>query len=506
MNFSNQHLFLIADIDRVLALTQNPEEFSHQTPNVLHKVRSFLAEYQAPSPPISNEIAQQIAQVVVTEIEVKKSQWLQPLQLEINELNQRRQEILKDIRQLEIQRQEMMSEFLEILMERFNQVLENKINRTLKDATYQLLSQNENLANTGDLPSFADISTTYLDQLQHFQQESDQIIQSLDLTFRTVFDSLKQDLNSYEIALTQGLQRIYDLGEQSETIAQDYLGNINPNLSEPFLLESTENLSNFETVSQGKNQDLEVKKNLKIAPDDQWLEPILDTSILREEPEIRPFLEIDLNHPKSLVETANFQSNLSQENQLLPSEELEKQSVINSDLTFAKEVNKPDSTVESILFGEKAFENEQPLSYKSLEEILAQEFSSKEKLEQNTSENSHQNEAIKSVNSLSESEDIRIIDSIKLLTDLLEEGALDNIENEINLDEDQENIIVENENLLPNTQQESLQNPEIENQLTPDKLQKLAQDLATFGGEVPPQESNLKMLDFPSPWDDLEQS
>lgn len=260
MNFSNQHLFLIADIDRVLALTQNPEEFSHQTPNVLHKVRSFLAEYQAPSPPISNEIAQQIAQVVVTEIEVKKSQWLQPLQLEINELNQRRQEILKDIRQLEIQRQEMMSEFLEILMERFNQVLENKINRTLKDATYQLLSQNENLANTGDLPSFADISTTYLDQLQHFQQESDQIIQSLDLTFRTVFDSLKQDLNSYEIALTQGLQRIYDLGEQSETIAQDYLGNINPNLSEPFLLESTENLSNFETVSQGKNQDLEVKK------------------------------------------------------------------------------------------------------------------------------------------------------------------------------------------------------------------------------------------------------
>lgn len=512
MNFNNQHLFLIADIDRVLALTGNPEEISHETEKVLQKVRSFLADYKPLSPAISNDVAQQIAQAVISEIDVKRSQWLQPLQLEINELNHHRQSILKEIRQLETQRQEIISDFLDVLMERFQKSLEGKINKTLKDATYQLLSQKVELDKVGDIPSFSDISTEYLGQLQQFQQESDQLLQSLDLTFRTVFESLKRDLNTYENALSNGLVRIYNLGEQSETAIKDYLVPIPGDFSSSLISDETENLTNLSNL---ENLDLEGKKTLE--KEEDWINSIIEPLALKEEPEIRPLLEIDIENPSPSMDPGILSRNKRGDKSsalLFESEEIEPEKKFISNLTFDQNLSDPKKTAETILFGEKekGFEPEKPLAYSSLEEILFNESSfveeqSEENLSLIRSENQGKFSSKSPVTNVSSSEELKQIDTIKLLTDLLEEGALDSIENEEDIREyeqnDREILMSEKENLLPNLEEEKTKTPDLEENLTPDKLEELAQDLAIFGGEIISEDTELKMIHFPSPWDDL---
>jgi len=508
VNFNNQHLFLIADIDRVLTLTGNPEEIGHETEKVLHKVRSFLADYKPLSPAISNDVAQQIAQAVISEIDVKRSEWLQPLQLEINELNHHRQSILKEIRQLETQRQEIIADFLEVLMERFQKSLEAKINKTLKDATYQLLSQKIELDNVGDIPSFADISTEYLGQLQQFQQESDQLLQSLDLTFRTVFESLKRDLNTYENALSNGLARIYNLGEQSETAIKDYFVPIAEDNTQILASDETEKITN---LSNDENVDLEGKKTLE--KEEDWINNIIEPLALKEEPEIRPLLEIDIENPPLPLDTGILSGNKKEDKSealLFDSEEVESEKKYILNLTFDQNFSDPEKTAETILFGEKdkGFEPEKPLAYSSLEEILFNESSFVEEgeaqSEQNLSSIKSENQAKFSSKS---PEELKQIDTIKLLTDLLEEGALDNIENEEELREyeqdDHEILMSEKENLLPNLEEEKTKTPDLKENLTPDKLEELAQDLAIFGGEIISEETELKIINFPSPWDDL---
>jgi hypothetical protein len=522
VNFNSHHLFLIADIDRVLALTGDPEEVSQETEKVLQKVRSFLAEYKPSSSPISPDVAQQIAQAVIGEIDVKRSQWLQPIQWEISELSKQRQEILKEVRQLEVQRQDIISEFLEILMERFHKTLETKINKTLKDATYQLLSQNGDIGNVGDIPSFADISTDYLAQLHHFQKESDQILQSLDLTFRTVFDSLKLDLHTYENALSNGLERIYTLGQQSEIAMLDYVEPISSHLPESSINEESENITNLEDLSN-LDQDLDVKKNLE---NDHWINTIVEPSVLKEEPEIRPLLEIDLGDPKYSTDKDISKKELSSEDLFFESDkfnysndevDVNEEQIIIPDLTFPHKNQGKNG--ETILFGEttKSVTEETPLTFSSLEEILFTQAPFIEDLNQeipsgimpvNHGDTSQLTAVFPEANMVKSSvtEENIPIDTIKLLTDLLEEGALDDINSEMEIsgiNEDDHDVLTPNENLLPNLETETIEQTNLKEQLSPDKLDKLEEDLESFGGENLSKKDNNNQNFFPSPWDDI---
>ena len=547
MNQNRHHLFLIAEIERVLSFNDTSVEVDiiKEQKQVLEKVRSFLSDLQPDSSvEISQNVAQEIAQAVVSEIGINRSQWLQPIQLEINELNQHRDDILKEIRQLELQRQEIMTDFLKVFSERFNDSLEAKINKTLKDATYQLLSQNSEVNNVGDIPSFSDISIEYLAQLQQFQDQSDQILKSLDLTFRTVFESLKIDAKTYENALTNGLKRIYNLGLQSENVVKDYLAP-NSDVSEPFIDENNNNLSDLEIVSDDNDND-----SLNGYSEDEvedWINQIEQPELLlEEEPEIRPLLEIDLSNTKKYLEKDNVddkslvenvlieEDNLSsdklsytnEENNLENQENVDK--TVITDLSILEDIS-DDISIESLLFGneEESFTKEKPLS--SLDEILfpqsspIENESEKENTDitstiatlnkEETDINGGRNVILNSATKSSSPDEIKNqeIDTIKLLTDLLEEGALDNIDTEDEIDEeevkDHEILRSDNENLLPNSEEEIITNSDIKENLTPDKLQVLDEDLANFGGEDLSQDEidndELETNNFPSPWDEL---
>jgi hypothetical protein len=512
VNFNSHHLFLVADIDRVLSLTGDSEDVIKEQQKVLEKVRAFLVDFKPNAPVITADVAQTIAQTVVSEIDLKRSQWLQPLQLEINELTQQRQTILNEIRQLEANKQDTVADFLDLLMERFGRTLEGKINQTLKGAIYQLLSQNNDLNTVGDLPSFADMSLEYLAQLQQFQSNSDHLLKSLDLTLRTVFESLKIDIHAYENALTSGLKRIYELGQQSENALQDYLEPKNFHEPEIEVKLQPEQLNNLENLSHYHHEQLDSTiENTSVIEDEDWMETTIPPTKLAEETEIRPLLEIDLHEAYQQPESST-DLYFEPENELTTSTNLSPEENIEEELLLAE--------------NSYHFEAEKLVSFSSLEEILFEETDliSKEvvptdqpvisslplPMTPSLDLSSPSLNAPTMINPEGElSSENQFMNTVQELTELLlEEGALNSSEPEQNFEENEpyhhETITSENENLLPNLERTRLETPDLEDNLTPDKLATLAEDLAHFGGEdlapdVPEHSNNLNS--FPSPWD-----
>lgn len=509
MNFNSHHLFLVADIDRVLALKGDSADVMQEQQKVLEKVRGFLVDLKPNAPALTADVAQAIAQTVVAEIDLKRSQWLQPLQLEINELTQQRQTILNEIRQLEANKQDTVADFLDLLMERFGRTLEGKINETLKGAIYQLLNQNSELNTVGDLPSFADMSLEYLAQLQQFQTNTDHLLQSLDLTLRTVFESLKIDIYAYENALTSGLKRIYELGQQSENALQDYL---EPKNSYESALEAKiepEQLSNLENLSHYHQEELEANINLNQeveVENKDWMEHTIPTPNLAEEPEIRPLLEIDLQetyHQSSSSTNLYFEpeTELTVSPNLSPEENIDEELFLTENpYNFEAEKLVSFSSLEEILFEEPDFITEEvestnlPLSITPALDFSSTTINTPSMINPE-GETSSENNSMTTVQELTQL--------------LLQEGALNNQELEENKEETpiqpHENLTGESENLLPNLERTRLETPDLEDNLTPDKLATLAEDLAHFEGtnlspDVPQTINNINHI--PSPWDD----
>ncbi|MBR8830763.1 MAG: hypothetical protein N5P05_000998 [Chroococcopsis gigantea SAG 12.99] len=104
------------------------------------------------------------------------------LQMELEDLRQQKRSLLSDIQQLQQQRQQMLSEFVNLLSTRLNEVLSQQL---------------------GALS-----------------------VSQVDSTFRAVFDSLEQDLQSYYESLSQGLERMHRLGQQGETKLLAYVNQL----------------------------------------------------------------------------------------------------------------------------------------------------------------------------------------------------------------------------------------------------------------------------------------
>lgn len=228
MNFTTDLESLIAEIDDILPKSgYRPQQVNiEQVQQVLQKVHSYLMAVQMSQLDLEltytdKEVARQIAQAVIAQIDNRLTDWLTPLETELEALRQQRQSLRREIQQLERQRQQMMSEFLDRLIVRCQQTWQQQMAQIYETFENQLSS-----IQLSDYPKRNPSSASLIE----FQQQSDQLLMSLDATFRTVFETLEQDLQGYYDSLSQGLERMHSLGQQGEAKFIAYLNRLSQQL------------------------------------------------------------------------------------------------------------------------------------------------------------------------------------------------------------------------------------------------------------------------------------
>lgn len=107
------------------------------------------------------------------------------------------------------------AELLQVLMNRLQEHLTQQIAQALNPAGGQGLPPRSDYMLAAGMPPSA-LSTAQYEQLQALRRRSDQMLVNLDATLNIVFESLQRNIQTYQDSLSQGLERMYSLGQQSE--------------------------------------------------------------------------------------------------------------------------------------------------------------------------------------------------------------------------------------------------------------------------------------------------
>jgi hypothetical protein len=242
---------LIDDIDGILLIAASrPLWFKPGDParerQVLERVRSYLVSQQqnvasryaqGVPPSASGDALQQIMQSVRQEMSVLRADLLQPLQTDIKVLHQQRESLLQEIRQLERSKQDLdlsaqpklvqqqfISEFSQELVSRCTASLTQQFAQIREDLEMRwaqaiVATEPTGLVSTrGSQEPRAIAPQERLEQLRQLQAESDRLLSTLDVNQRLIFETLQNDLKSYQESLSQGLAKMHNLGAQGETL------------------------------------------------------------------------------------------------------------------------------------------------------------------------------------------------------------------------------------------------------------------------------------------------
>ncbi|MBF2027096.1 MAG: hypothetical protein IGS48_10075, partial [Oscillatoriales cyanobacterium C42_A2020_001] len=113
-----------------------------------------------------------------------------------------------------LNQQQLTAELLQVLMSRLQENLSQQIAQTLGSLRGQLQPYEPNARLSGG--SASALANPQYEQLQNLRSRSDQMLVNLDSTLTVVFESLQRNIQAYQEALSQGLERMYSTGQQSE--------------------------------------------------------------------------------------------------------------------------------------------------------------------------------------------------------------------------------------------------------------------------------------------------
>ncbi|MEG3849641.1 hypothetical protein QT971_20055 [Microcoleus sp. herbarium19] len=276
---------LIAEIDEVLSkpAPRLPWTGSIDTVHqrqLLERVRAYLASFDSkaaaskgpaipnvrpqpvpvpkvPLPAPRPSAADQIMLAVTGEINHLRSSLTEPLQQDIEALRQQQQALIEEIKQLEAKRQQqqslaqqqanqqqIISEFLQVLTARLEETLARDFSQILGSPENQLLllgaapyslgspreSQQQALEVTLDRQTSPEqpllTPAQRLEQIQSFQARADSLVRRLDATVDTVFDALQANLENHQASLSQGIENMYGLSQQSEAMFAAFVNHL----------------------------------------------------------------------------------------------------------------------------------------------------------------------------------------------------------------------------------------------------------------------------------------
>lgn len=206
--------------------------------------------------PAPAETAQQVLQAVLQEMSYLRSNVMQSLRNDIEGLQQRREALAQEIRLLETQRQQYLSpiqvgnqqqiinQFLQSLMAQLQenltgqvaQMLSNLEAQTLAEGQTRTIGQGHERSPSPYHAAFdSEVAITYatalsptqrLEHLKMIQIQSDQLLLKLDATLRVIFESLQNNVQTYQDALSQGLDRMYSMGQQGEALFSTFVNRL----------------------------------------------------------------------------------------------------------------------------------------------------------------------------------------------------------------------------------------------------------------------------------------
>jgi hypothetical protein len=243
---------LIQEIDEVLSKTTPRLPWVMSTDamrqrQVLEQARSCLDKLQIPSQGLTDqtidpeakllpsgqpaaESAQQVLQAVLQEMTYLRVNMLQPMRSDVDLLRQQREALTQEIRQLEAQRQQyglpqgnpqLLMEFLQSAMGQMQESLRGQVTQMVASLAVEGAVEPPLLHGAADSENLAIASLSSaqrLEQIQRVQIQSDQLLLKLDSTLQVIFDSLQNNILTYQESLEQGLSRMQSLGQQGEAM------------------------------------------------------------------------------------------------------------------------------------------------------------------------------------------------------------------------------------------------------------------------------------------------
>ncbi|HEY9737273.1 MAG TPA: hypothetical protein V6D06_13355, partial [Trichocoleus sp.] len=195
----------------------------------------------------SEASASSVLQTLLQELQYLRGQMLQPLRAEIGALQQEREALLREVRQLELTRQQMQTpaaldqssvdQLFQVLAERLEGQLRSQIEQSVQrlDAErldIRLLSESATAPPELGNPLPQLTPTQRLEQLRYVQQQSDELVLNLDKTLRAVFEALQQSIYSYQDSLSQGLDNMHTLGQQGEMMFNALISHLAQQMSQ----------------------------------------------------------------------------------------------------------------------------------------------------------------------------------------------------------------------------------------------------------------------------------
>lgn len=198
-----------------------------------------------PQPPAAAgpSATEQIVRAVTGEISNLRENLTQPLQQDIQALRQEHQALIQEIKELEAKRyqqqslaqqqanqQQIISEFMQALTGQLQEAFARSASPIPGDLQNQLVegiappalsaSSDSGLDASGEMPEEYPMLTPAqrFEQMQQFQARADSLLVRLDSTMNVVFETLHDNLQSYQESLGQGIDRMHGLGQQSEAM------------------------------------------------------------------------------------------------------------------------------------------------------------------------------------------------------------------------------------------------------------------------------------------------
>ncbi|MEH2438001.1 MAG: hypothetical protein V7K25_27885 [Nostoc sp.] len=271
---------LIADIDNLLAsggkrMSRFLSGQAQEPKEVLERIRNFLVrveEKEASKNGIPNQSSKESRSPLLTKfieqgynqyplprpepnqeqstigagkLKSEFSSLIQPLRSELELLLQERAALIQEIRQLEQKRlqnyslaqqltnqEQMITEFLQVLMSRLVPTLTPLLTQTRQNSTS---SSGANSASSEPGISATQPLLESLDpaeRLTHLARELDQRLLSLDGTVNVVFEALQRNINTYHDSLSQALARMHSQGMQGEQLMASFLNNLTQHLQQ----------------------------------------------------------------------------------------------------------------------------------------------------------------------------------------------------------------------------------------------------------------------------------
>ena len=206
------------------------------------------AEAEGTSAGTVSQTAEHVLQALLTEMKYLKSSALEPLRLEMDELRSKRDRLQAEVKSLDEQcesagsglavgnagntvNEEQLNDFLTALMGRLQENLTSQVGQTLSQLEADHAAAISKLA-ADDEEVLQLRGSGQIEELRQLQGRSDQLLVNIDSTLQRMFETLQQNINSYQLSLNEGLENMHSLGRQGEVIVRSLVDHLTAQLGQ----------------------------------------------------------------------------------------------------------------------------------------------------------------------------------------------------------------------------------------------------------------------------------